>query len=171
MQVLKTIGEHRAVRRIQAEVLRLATDDDGMSTAEYAIGTVAAADTIDFNTLQLVPNREIGLPLLRRPRHSGALNIAYVGRNLTLNLDGIFVGRRRDGDPVTFSRFDAQGRPVENKGYTRLDVSWSYRLNEWASLFGRIENLLNQEYQEVLGYPAYRLNFSAGVRFRVGGGR
>jgi outer membrane cobalamin receptor len=131
----------------------------------------AAADTIDFNTLQLVPNREIGLPLLRRPRHSGALNIAYVGRNLTLNLDGIFVGRRRDGDPVTFSRFDAQGRPVENKGYTRLDVSWSYRLNEWASLFGRIENLLNQEYQEVLGYPAYRLNFSAGVRFRVGGGR
>ncbi len=43
MQVLKTIGEHRAVRRIQAEVLRLATDDDGMSTAEYAIGTVAAA--------------------------------------------------------------------------------------------------------------------------------
>ncbi len=36
MQVLKTIGEHRAVRRIQAEVLRLATDDDGMSTAEYS---------------------------------------------------------------------------------------------------------------------------------------
>ncbi|HMS76944.1 DUF4244 domain-containing protein [Gordonia sp. (in: high G+C Gram-positive bacteria)] len=28
---------------MQAEVLRLATDDEGMSTAEYAIGTVAAA--------------------------------------------------------------------------------------------------------------------------------
>lgn len=31
------------MRRMQAEVLRLATDDEGMSTAEYAIGTVAAA--------------------------------------------------------------------------------------------------------------------------------
>lgn len=31
------------VRRMRAEVLRLAVDDEGMSTAEYAIGTVAAA--------------------------------------------------------------------------------------------------------------------------------
>jgi outer membrane cobalamin receptor len=38
-------------------------------------------------------------------------------------------------------------------------------------LFGRIENLLNQDYEEVLGYPAYRLNFSAGMRFRIGGGK
>ena len=36
-------GDRRLVRRMQAEVLRLATDDEGMSTAEYAIGTVAAA--------------------------------------------------------------------------------------------------------------------------------
>ena len=34
-----------------------------------------------------------------------------------------------------------------------------------------IENLLNQDYQEVLGFPAYRLNFSAGLRVRVGGSK
>ena len=45
----------------------------------------------------------------------------------------------------------------------------SYRLNLRASVFARIENLLNQNYQEVLGYPAYRLNFSAGLRVRIGG--
>ncbi len=43
MPKIKTAGDRRLVRRMQAEVLRLATDDEGMSTAEYAIGTVAAA--------------------------------------------------------------------------------------------------------------------------------
>ncbi|MBD0021895.1 DUF4244 domain-containing protein [Gordonia pseudamarae] len=43
MSKLTAVGDNRLVRRIRAEVLLLATDDDGMSTAEYAIGTVAAA--------------------------------------------------------------------------------------------------------------------------------
>lgn len=34
---------HAPIRRAQAEMMRLATDESGMSTAEYAIGTVAAA--------------------------------------------------------------------------------------------------------------------------------
>jgi hypothetical protein len=29
--------------------------------------------------------------------------------------------------------------------------------------------MLNQRYQEVLGFPAYRLNFSAGLRLLIGG--
>ena len=36
MQKIKTAGDRRLVRRMQAEVLRLATDDEGMSTAEYS---------------------------------------------------------------------------------------------------------------------------------------
>ncbi|MFT3716237.1 MAG: DUF4244 domain-containing protein [Gordonia sp. (in: high G+C Gram-positive bacteria)] len=33
----------RGLARINAEIGRLAVDDSGMSTAEYAIGTIAAA--------------------------------------------------------------------------------------------------------------------------------
>ncbi|GAA3722531.1 DUF4244 domain-containing protein [Gordonia hankookensis] len=33
----------RPIARVQAEVLRIVADDEGMSTAEYAIGTIAAA--------------------------------------------------------------------------------------------------------------------------------
>ncbi|MGC4961137.1 DUF4244 domain-containing protein [Gordonia sp. DT218] len=33
----------RPIVRLQAEVLRVVADDEGMSTAEYAIGTIAAA--------------------------------------------------------------------------------------------------------------------------------
>jgi iron complex outermembrane receptor protein/vitamin B12 transporter len=134
---------------------------------------LAAADLIDFNAFPpvLVPNREVGLPLLRRPRHSGAINVTWVGERFDLNLDAIFVGRRRDGDPVRFSPFDAQGLPIYNPGYEKLDLSGSYHLTPRLTAFARIENLLNQNYQEALGFPAYRLNFSAGLRFRIGGER
>lgn len=131
----------------------------------------AAAEVIDFNTGSLIPNPEIGLPLLRRPRHSGSLNVAYLGEKFDLNLDGFFVGRRRDLDPVLFTRFDAAGNPIYNKGYQRVDLAGAYKIARFMTIFARIENLLNRNYQEVLGFPAYRLNFSAGMRFRFGGGK
>ncbi|HMV82116.1 MAG TPA: TonB-dependent receptor [Blastocatellia bacterium] len=131
----------------------------------------SAADVIDFNTNTLTPNREIGLALLRRPRNSGTLNVMWIGDRFELNLDGFFVGRRRDGDPVTFARFDAGGRPISNKSYQRVDLAGNYRFTSRVAMFARIENLLNQDYEEVLGFPAYRLNFSAGMRFRIGGGK
>ena len=124
---------------------------------------VGAADVIDFGTLKLVPNPEIGSPLIRRPRHAGAFTAAWIGERFDVNLNAFFLGRRRDVDPVTFSRL------VYNQGYTRIDLAGGYRLHARATLFARIENLLNRNYQEVLGYPAYRLTFSAGLRVRVGG--
>jgi outer membrane receptor protein involved in Fe transport len=66
-------------------------------------------------------------------------------------------------DPVTFSRL------VYNEGYARVDLAGGYRVTPRVTAFARIENLLNRNYQEALGYPAYRLNFSAGMRFRIGG--
>lgn len=130
----------------------------------------AAADVIDFSTGTLVPNREVGFSLLRRPRNSGTLNVAWIGDRFEVNLDGFFVGRRRDGDPVTFDRF-RNGLPIFNDAYQRLDLAWTYRFTSRVAIFARIENLLNQTYEEVLGYPAYRLNFSAGMKFRIGGGK
>jgi outer membrane receptor protein involved in Fe transport len=130
-----------------------------------------AADIIDYSTLKLVRNPEVGLPLLRRPRHSGAFYLGWTGQKLAVNLDGVLVGRRRDLDPRTFSRFDAAGKPIYNQGFSKVDLAGSYRLKSFVSLFARIENLFNNRYQEVLGYPAYRTTFSAGMRFRIGGGR
>ncbi len=130
---------------------------------------VSAAEVIDFNTNTLVPNREVALPLLRRPRHSGSINLTLLGNKWDLNLDGFFSGKRRDLDPVLFTRFDAGGRPIYNGGYAKLDLAGSYRVNSRLTIFLRIENLLNQDFQEVLGYRAYRLNFSGGMRIRIGG--
>lgn len=114
---------------------------------------------------------QIGLPLLRRPRHSGAFEISWIEQRYDLTLDGSLVGRRRDFNPVTGARFDFNGRPIFNDGYSKINAAGSYRFNRFVSMFARVENLLNQDYEEVLGFPAYRLNFSAGIRVRFGGGK
>src|SRR5262245_18741236 len=128
-----------------------------------------AAEVFDFISGANVTNPEIGLPLLRRPRNTGSFYFNWMTRKMDLNLIGYILGKRRDRDPVTSSLFDAQGQPIFNSGYSRIDLTSAYRPTHWVGIFWRIENLLNRTYQEVLGYPAYRLTFSAGMRFKVGG--
>lgn len=116
-------------------------------------------------------DKEVGLPLLRRPAHSGSMDVSWVAQRYDVSLTGYFVGARRDIDPLSGARFDASGRPLASAGYTKLNAAGSYHLSSFMSVFARVENLLNQTYQEVLGFPAYRLNFSAGLRVRLGGGK
>ncbi len=117
------------------------------------------------------PNPEVGLPLLRRPRHSGSVELSWVAHRFDIGLTGSIVGSRRDFDPVSFAKFDFKGRPVFNDAYAKLNASGSYKLNNYLTAFGRVDNLLNQDYQEALGFPAYRINFTAGLRLRLGGDR
>lgn len=132
-----------------------------------------AADVLTFPppTFQGVfaRNPEIGLPLLRRPRHTGSFELSWIDRRFDISFDGSIVGKRRDADAVAFSKFDNVGRPIFNDAYAKLNAAGSYHISKLISAFARVENLLNQDYQEVLGFPAYRLNFSAGLRVRVGG--
>ena len=114
-------------------------------------------------------SQEVGLPLLRRPRHSGSLEINWTAQRYDLSMSGSFVGSRRDIDPLSGARFDQNGEAIFNSGYAKLNLAGSYKISRFGRLFGRVENLLNQDYQEVLGFPAYRLNFSAGIRVMVGG--
>jgi len=134
-----------------------------------------AADVLEFLPPTFdgvfVANPELGLPLLRRPRHSGAFDFSWVDQRFEVTLEGSLVGKRRDFVPFPFAKFDLSGNPVFNDGYARINLAGSYHANRFLSLFARVENLLNRDYQEVIGFPAYRLNFSAGLRVRVGGGK
>jgi outer membrane cobalamin receptor len=116
-----------------------------------------------------VPNPEFGLPLLRRPRHSGVFEASWIDQRFDVTVDGSIIGKRRDFIPFPFSKFGLAGEPIFNDGYAKFNAAAAFHVNESVSFFARVENLLNQDYQEVLGFPAYRLNFSAGLRLRVGG--
>ncbi|HKV37902.1 MAG TPA: TonB-dependent receptor [Blastocatellia bacterium] len=117
----------------------------------------------------LIPNPEVGLPLLRRPRNSGTFELSWIDRRFDIVFDGSILGWRRDLDPATFAVFNSSGQPIFNDGYAKVDWSGSYHFNKTLTAFGRIDNLLNQNYQEVLGFPAYKLTFVAGLKLAVGG--
>ncbi len=103
------------------------------------------------------PVFEEGNRLFRRPKHSGVVQLFWDWRRLRLASTTLFVGRRTDSD------FALLGL-TSNKGYTRWDVSGSYRFSDHISYFGIIENLLDREYMEVLGFPALKFSVRAGAQ-------
>jgi outer membrane cobalamin receptor len=103
-----------------------------------------------------------GQPLLRRPKHSGNVLLAYVGSRWGASLGGSFVGRRPDSDFLGFNINHAAG-------YARVDLGGWYAVNSRITAYANVENALNDHYNEVVGYPALTANFRAGVRFRIGG--
>jgi len=104
---------------------------------------------------------EVGQPLLRRPRNSGGFNATWRRGRLMLNLNGYVRGEVLDVEP----NFGASSGLFPNKGYALANAGLAYRLAGGLELYGRLNNFLNQKYEESLGFPALRLNFLAGVRF------
>ncbi len=55
------------------------------------------------------------------------------------------------------------------KSFTLVTGTASYRVTEMVEVFGRVENLLDQRYQEVFGFNTLGRTGYGGVRVRVGG--
>ena len=103
-------------------------------------------------------DRVRGRDLLRRPRESANLVLTISPSNWRLNLTSRYVGRRDDIDPVTFVR-------SEVGGFVRLDLAVERRMTSWLTPYARIENLLDREHEEVLGFPAPRMTLVGGLAF------
>jgi vitamin B12 transporter len=103
-----------------------------------------------------------GRPLLRRPKHSGSLLLNYSGRRWGADLAGTFVGRRTDSDFLGFGVDHAAG-------YARVDIGGWYAIERHVTAYANVENVANHRYEEVVGYPALKANFRAGLRFVIGG--
>ena len=106
------------------------------------------------------PITGVGRPLIRRPRHSGSLALLWDWRRLNVSTTTAFVGRRVDSD----FQFPSLGM-TSNPGYAKWDVATSFRSPHRVTYFAAFENLANDRYQEVLGYPALGRSVRAGLRF------
>lgn len=102
----------------------------------------------------------IGRPLIRRPRHSGSLALLWDWRRLNVSSTTLFVGRRADSD----FQFPSLGM-TSNPGYARWDLAASFRSTHRITYFAAFENLANDRYQEVLGYPALGRSLRGGLRW------
>ncbi len=98
----------------------------------------------------------IGEPLVRRPRNSGSLSIAVTPKRWSFVIGGSFIGERQDAD-FTFG-------VTRNPGYENIYASASYDVAKHFTPFLKVNNLLNERYEEVLGYQALSRNILGGVR-------
>lgn len=115
-------------------------------------GAYTYTDTEDSST---------GEELLRRAknRFSMTANCRFMEDKGNLNLEVIYTGKRDDMD---FSAFPASRVTLDS--YVLVNLAGSYDVNEHVTVFARIENLLDEEYQEVLGYGTPGISAYAGLK-------
>jgi outer membrane receptor protein involved in Fe transport len=153
---------------LRAQPLRSVSAEGGYTFLDTSILALNGAD------VALAPLR-VGQPFFRQPRNSGFFNITWLDGRLMLNANGYVRGSVLDLEPnlgLFACAPPSEGGPglpcmFTNKGYTLANWGFSYRLPAGITLYGRMNNFLNQKYDEALGYPAWRLNFLTGVRFEL----
>lgn len=97
------------------------------------------------------------LPLQRRPNHRGSVSVSWrICPQLSANVNALCLGARADTDFSTFSR-------VTVPGYTKLDLGLRWQATKNFELYGRVENLLDEKYEEVFGFPSLGRFFAVGV--------
>ena len=112
------------------------------------------------NTAQAPSPYEVGDPLLRRPRHSGSVTLGWT-RNRTSIFAAIDArGESLDAEPA----FGPNGGLYTNPGRTVVDAGGSFRLMRAVDVYARVTNLLDREYEEVLGYPSPGRTVFLGIR-------
>jgi len=103
------------------------------------------------------------MPLLRRPKHKAALITTY--RFLErgdITMEIVYVGKRDDKD---FSTFPASR--VTMSDYTIVNFAAQFDVTDWITINGRIENIFDKDYEEVLGYATYGFSGSLGVKVNL----
>ena len=102
----------------------------------------------------------IGQPLLRRPRHQFSIDAVLARDRWSAFARVGGRGRILDVDPS----WGTYGGMFDAKGYAAVHAGGSVRVTRAVSLTLRAENLLDRQYEEVLGYPALGRTLTAGVR-------
>lgn len=123
--------------------------------------TYAVTPTLDLRadyTYTLAMDDNTGMELLRRPKHKVSLTTSWRPvERVTLAMTALYVGSRED---VTY---DGSG-PAMADPYYLVNLDASYRLTPSVALFGRVENLLNEHYEDIVGFLRPGLGVFAGVR-------
>lgn len=98
--------------------------------------------------------------LLRRPRHSGSADVwRDFGGGFSGGAGAAFAAQREDVHAATFGRIDGEDYAV-----VRLYGAW--QVSPAVALKARVENLLNESYEEVHGFPQPGVGFFAGVEWK-----
>jgi len=98
------------------------------------------------HTYTLTANRKNDTELLRRPKHQfNIANIYQYSEEGDVGLNVRYSGSRRD-----FRYYDSA--LVSIPSFTVVDVVTNYKVNKNATVYARLENILDKRYEEVSGF-------------------
>jgi outer membrane receptor protein involved in Fe transport len=108
----------------------------------------------------------VGDPLLRRPRNSAGYDATWTHGRLMLDSNASIHGAAIDLEPNYGSFACSLGLQCVfwNRGYIDANAGFAYRLPRGVEIYGHVNDFLNEHYEEAFGFPALRLNFTAGIR-------
>ena len=105
-------------------------------------------------------NQTSNTRLLRRPRQSGSIDAWHdFGGGISAGAGATFAAHRRDVNARTFAQIDQEDYTV-----TRVYAAW--QLNKRLAVKVRLENLLDENYEEVNGYPALGFGAFGGIEWK-----
>ncbi len=102
---------------------------------------------------------EDGSRLLRRPTHKASMDLIwyFLDNRGELAANVLYVGDRRDLHPVTFSAVTASD-------YVTLNLTGRFKINEWLTVFARVDNVTDENYEDVLGFATAGASAYGGIR-------
>jgi vitamin B12 transporter len=105
---------------------------------------------------------------VRRPPHAARADLGYgfAGGKGTATLAVIYNGRM---DDTAFELPSFAAQRVLLDPYWVVNAAVSYKLQRGVEVFGRVENLFDDRYQEVFGFEAAPVTAFAGVKLTFGG--
>jgi outer membrane cobalamin receptor len=162
--LLTTVSQYQSDNISNARTRGLEASASARSSLGFS-GTVAYtyldSEVLAIDRLGVAPPPfTVGDPLIRRPRHQGFVQARWQGKRA----DAFFTigtrGRTLDVDPT----YGAFGGLYPARGYTTLGAGGAWHATRALEVFGRVTNLLDARYEEVLGFPAPPRSFGVGLR-------
>src|SRR5437879_1239992 len=136
---------------LEAE-LRAQPIADLVFTATYTYLDAEKTSSSDISQLQ-------GARLPRRPRNEVYVSASYLWyKKLRTTIEAKFVNAREE---LNFG-----GPNFDIEDYSFVNFAAEYEINAHLSLFGRINNLTDEQYSEVFGFPALGRAAYGGVKVR-----
>jgi outer membrane receptor protein involved in Fe transport len=105
----------------------------------------------------------VGQQLTRRPANSGSAVATFTRGRVAADVTGYFRGRTLYEEPS----YGASNGLFWNPGFANVGINLNYSLGRGVTAYGNLRNALNWHYEEVFGFPSPRLNFVAGLKWRL----
>jgi iron complex outermembrane receptor protein/vitamin B12 transporter len=107
----------------------------------------------------------------RIPPNTGFFEVLWAGHRWTARLNGTLVSRA-DDSTFLLDQYYGNTLLLPNRdldpAYQRIDLGGSYAVNKYVTAYAQLDNLLSQQRQGILGYPALPFNFRGGFRVTFG---